>query len=199
MEIITKLPKGSFRSDGKRLWGYYKRYKNGEYWVDPSLYDKLMERNRIISKKRRASNIEKSRQLDKVYYSNKIELKRESARNSYYRNRSEKINKMKIVYNNNKQKYKSKALFKKYGITLIQYNDMRVAQNFSCSICKKQEKGKSLSVDHCHKTGNIRGLLCSNCNTAIGLLMDDCSIIDSASAYVSKHMGNKEYVNILTA
>lgn len=60
-------------------------------------------------------------------------------------------------------------------------------QNNVCAICFKSEltvRNKNLAVDHCHKTGIIRGLLCSNCNRAIGLLKDNVVIIKSALKYL---------------
>jgi len=61
---------------------------------------------------------------------------------------------------------------KKYGITLLQYNKLLVAQNGACLLCGRKtafrNKGRNLFVDHNHKTGRIRGLLCSRCNTMIG-------------------------------
>ena len=78
----------------------------------------------------------------------------------------------------------------KYGITLEQYNQMLGDQNGVCAICKKPEtkrlagKTQTLAVDHCHKTGNIRGLLCSKCNLGIGNLMDNPEIILAAASYI---------------
>jgi hypothetical protein len=69
-------------------------------------------------------------------------------------------------------------LKKSYGISLDQWESMHRAQGGVCAICAMQEHEKSfryanLAVDHCHTTGKIRGLLCSACNRAIGLLQDD--------------------------
>jgi hypothetical protein len=64
----------------------------------------------------------------------------------------------------------------KYGITSEEYEEMLKRQNGVCYICEKPEtatfKGEParLSVDHCHKTGAIRKLLCRNCNTTVGRL-----------------------------
>ncbi len=48
-----------------------------------------------------------------------------------------------------------------------------------------------LVIDHCHSTGAIRGLLCSNCNTAIGLLSDNPEIIRKAADYLEKERSNE--------
>lgn len=70
---------------------------------------------------------------------------------------------------------------------------MLAAQNGCCDICGKAEsneiKGKvvSLAVDHDHKTGAIRALLCGNCNRALGLFNDDPALLDAAKAYLARH------------
>jgi len=59
---------------------------------------------------------------------------------------------------------------KKYGLTLHDYYSLLKKQNMCCAICGKHQKdfNRLLSVDHDHKTGEIRGLLCSNCNSGLG-------------------------------
>jgi len=64
---------------------------------------------------------------------------------------------------------------------------MEQAQGGVCAICGKPEataRTKRLCVDHCHETGKVRGLLCSHCNRAIGLLGDSCAILASAITYL---------------
>jgi hypothetical protein len=73
----------------------------------------------------------------------------------------------------------------RYGITEDDYNLMSAKQNNSCAICK-QKSEINLSVDHCHKTGIVRGLLCRNCNLALGYLKDDTNRIESAMQYLSE-------------
>ena len=62
-------------------------------------------------------------------------------------------------------------------------------QNNKCAICKKDRNifKKRLCVDHCHSTGKIRGLLCTNCNQGIGHLKDDLNIIKSAIRYLEEY------------
>ena len=65
----------------------------------------------------------------------------------------------------------------KYGITPEQYDEMVLAQGGVCAICKKADQTVAwagrLHIDHCHTTGRVRGLLCSPCNIALGLIRDD--------------------------
>lgn len=82
---------------------------------------------------------------------------------------------------------------KTYGITLDQYNEMSVQQDHKCKICKKPETAKSslrkdgsynLAVDHCHKTGKVRGLLCQKCNGGLGQFHDSIQNLYSAIEYL---------------
>lgn len=83
-------------------------------------------------------------------------------------------------------KNKLNRLKSAYGLTVDQYEQMLHDQNYSCKICNKHKskQNKNLSVDHCHKTGKIRGLLCDCCNRGIGLLRDDAKILQSAVSYL---------------
>jgi hypothetical protein len=68
-------------------------------------------------------------------------------------------------------------------------------QNWLCVICGEPETSVSvksgeireLAIDHCHTHGHARGLLCNNCNRAIGLLKDDPAILRKAADYLDSH------------
>lgn len=83
-----------------------------------------------------------------------------------------------------------KYLLRKYGITTKDYNEMYINQNGLCAICNKEgfrmaEHHKlKLVVDHCHSTGSVRGLLCHNCNRALGLLKDSIESLEKAVKYL---------------
>lgn len=68
------------------------------------------------------------------------------------------------------------------------YQRLFEEQDGVCAICKSPENGryKHLSVDHCHETGKIRGLLCNNCNRGIGLLKDSPELLKNAIKYVQR-------------
>ena len=80
-------------------------------------------------------------------------------------------------------------LMKNYGITIEDYNEMFSKQKGRCAICNKHQSDleRTLNVDHCHSTGKVRGLLCQNCNTGIGLLQDDCDVLLSAAKYLQEN------------
>ena len=83
-----------------------------------------------------------------------------------------------------------KHVLSKYSLTQSDYDAMLFEQDCRCAICRRPEtaiyKGsiKRLAVDHCHKTGKIRGLLCSHCNQAIGKLKDSPRLLRKAADYL---------------
>lgn len=84
---------------------------------------------------------------------------------------------------------RNSILKRKYGLDILEYERLLKKQDFVCAICKREEprKGSALSVDHCHKTGKVRGLLCTKCNTAIGLLNESPGLFKAALGYLKKH------------
>ena len=87
----------------------------------------------------------------------------------------------------NKDKITRTHLKKKYGITQEDWNILYEKQNGCCAICNtyiSALKDKILCVDHCHKTGKIRGLLCHKCNKALGGLNDDPELLQRALDYL---------------
>ena len=85
--------------------------------------------------------------------------------------------------------YRNWHFQRKFGISLEQRNEMLVLQNNVCAICLQPErvKNRSLCVDHCHKTGKIRKLLCQSCNTALGKLEEDPERLKRMIAYIEEH------------
>ena len=83
---------------------------------------------------------------------------------------------------------RASALRRNYGITIEQYESMYRDQNGSCAVCVGVNiSGRRLAVDHDHKTGKIRGLLCSRCNSAIGLARESKDILLDLFQYLDKH------------
>jgi hypothetical protein len=81
---------------------------------------------------------------------------------------------------------KSKLL-KHYSLTLEDYDRMLEEQGGGCAICRTVTPGRgkrSFCVDHDHNDGRIRGLLCMNCNCALGFFQDDIRLIGRAIAYL---------------
>ncbi len=107
----------------------------------------------------------------------------------YQKNKLHILNYVKNYFNTPKGKRirKNRHLLQRYGITISQYEQMIKDQNNKCSICGKEPTKRQLSVDHDHKTGKIRGLLCNNCNHAIGKFDDDVILMIKAINYILKY------------
>lgn len=67
------------------------------------------------------------------------------------------------------------------------YEALLKKQNNGCAICGEKPEKRPLSVDHCHKTGRIRGLLCQKHNVAIGLFNEDPILFDAAKQYLEQY------------
>ncbi len=78
----------------------------------------------------------------------------------------------------------------RYGISLEKYDKMLVSQEGKCFICERHAKQfrNALAVDHNHKTGEIRGLLCQSCNRVLGLLKvdSDLALVNRMLFYITK-------------
>lgn len=77
-----------------------------------------------------------------------------------------------------------------YGLTRTQYDEMLVKQGGVCAACERPEKVKMrgklkrLSVDHCHRSGRVRGLLCAGCNAGIGHFRDDPALLRKVATWL---------------
>lgn len=104
--------------------------------------------------------------------------------------RSKDVARAKAYYALYPQKRKEILRKNKYGITREEYDAMLVAQNYVCAICGKSQNRKTrgvlqpLSVDHDHKTGKIRGLLCHKCNIVLGLMGESPEMIPKIRTYL---------------
>lgn len=113
----------------------------------------------------------------------------------YYRkNKERELMKRKIYAQQNKVKISKRNRLnhlKKYGITEDEYNQLYQKQNECCAICGKHQSKlkRKLNIDHDHSTGEIRGLLCPKCNTALPLI-ENKKWIEKTYEYLS--LNNKQ-------
>lgn len=77
-------------------------------------------------------------------------------------------------------------LKRKFSLTVTEYETMFEAQGGRCAICRSTPDSKRLAVDHDHQTGQIRGLLCANCNRALGLMKDNVDRLAAAIEYLTR-------------
>ena len=108
----------------------------------------------------------------------------------YYLSHPEEIRAYNVVY---APVAREGLLKKKYGLTLAEYDELLTSQGGKCAVCGADNSGCSnkdgtyqpMYVDHDHKTGKVRGLLCSRCNTALGYVHDDPGILIKLAAYLN--------------
>lgn len=84
------------------------------------------------------------------------------------------------------------ALWKQYGVTTEAYDAALEAQGHRCAICRTDKAAArhshySWRVDHCHATDKVRGLLCHNCNIAMGLLKENMETLEAMINYLKYH------------
>lgn len=91
-------------------------------------------------------------------------------------------------YEKNRRRYLDADYKRKYGIGLEHFEKMEALQKNLCGICKKPNPSKKRwDVDHCHKTGMIRDLLCHNCNRMLGGSLENIQTLLNAIEYLKKH------------
>ena len=133
-------------------------------------------------------------QNSRLYEKSHKDIVKIKKKNRYLKNREISLQKQKIRNKKRTKEIKECSLKRNFGITLNDYNKMVEAQNGVCAICGQPEtdmdgrskKIRSLAVDHNHKTGKVRGLLCGKCNKAIGGLKDNIKTLESALNYLKK-------------
>ena len=120
-----------------------------------------------------------------------LERAREIGRQSYQRRREDEEFRAARLAANRKWKAAHPERVREYalknngiGLTLEEYRELLRRQNGVCAICKRDDSRGSLAVDHCHKTGLVRGLLCRSCNTSLGKMNDDPELLRRAIAYL---------------
>lgn len=124
------------------------------------------------------------------------ERKREQSRRKYERSREYKKAYQIKYRRDNPQKSRASDwrnwLKKTYGLTIEQYQLMIEAQGNKCLICNDEfAERRKRHVDHCHKTGVVRGLLCQNCNFGIGAFRDRPDLLIAAANYLNPQSERK--------
>jgi len=125
-----------------------------------------------------------SKEYNQRYY--RKHAKRIKANNKAYRRNNP--DKMKAIrkrwYKAHKHLIKRNNLRLRYNLSLDQYNALYEQQNGLCAICSASKK--ILCVDHCHKSGIIRSLLCRSCNRGLGLFNESPAVLKQAIKYIKR-------------
>lgn len=135
---------------------------------------RLTEYSRKYSK----DNKERIKEYNKTYVRSEVSrLNKNQKQKEYVKNYPEL----------HKKQQRSATLKKKYGIDLVEFTRLVENQNSTCPICLRIFKDKvDPCVDHCHFTNKIRGVLCRQCNAAIGQLGDTKECLERAMNYLAK-------------
>lgn len=105
----------------------------------------------------------------------------------YHKNRPSEKARMRRSYREKLAYHKEYHRRKTYGIDNATYQAILEEQDFKCALCEAAfdlANPRTINVDHCHKTGVVRGFLCRACNQALGFFHDDPNIIRKAAEYV---------------
>ena len=89
-----------------------------------------------------------------------------------------------------KECHKERQIKNKFGVDYQEYHRLLKAQGYRCEICLsslESSRYSKFAIDHCHKTGHVRGLLCTNCNVGLGMFKDNPIRLNSAIKYLHKH------------
>lgn len=127
------------------------------------------------SRKWKARNKEHVSEYNKEWSAKNPEIKKELKRLWDCKNTEHKKAYSFKWKENNPLYFKEKHLKAEYGLTLADYAQMLEDQDHKCKCCgigKEEAPSQRLVVDHCHSTGKVRGLLCSHCNVALGMVKD---------------------------
>lgn len=145
---------------------------------------------------------EEKKEYDKIYSAKpEVKAKRNKVSSEWYYNdiertkqthkeyRTKNAEKMKLDRKNNVKRQKEHDLMRNYNMSIEQYYKMVDVQNGCCEICKRprSEFKRAFDVDHDHELNENRGLLCTNCNRALGMFQDSIEILNSAIAYKNKY------------
>lgn len=144
-------------------------------------HERIRARDRAAEQKFRDENRELVRERQRKY---------RAARKEHYQEYNARWHREQRANNTAyAERRRAAELVKAYGITRAQYEEMATRQGHKCAACGRSaadEKHGILCVDHCHKTGKVRGLLCSKCNLIIGQADDDVTLIRRWADYLAK-------------
>lgn len=110
-----------------------------------------------------------------------------NSRAVYCSDKCQRINYQRNWYERNRDLYRDRYIQRTYDLTLADVERLKHKQNYQCAICKTELADistKNTHIDHCHKTGVVRGILCVNCNTGLGSFNDDLTLLQAAMEYL---------------
>lgn len=162
--------------------------KEAKAVYDREYRSKNGDRLREYDKGRRAKNRKRHSEYKKQYLDDHPDKKEEYRARYYEKHKDEILRLGKEYYAAYPEKDADRHLKRNYGIGLDEYSEMLVSQDGKCAICEVNQKELKtrFSVDHDHKTGHVRGLLCHRCNMGLGMFLDNPDIVSRAAKYLEE-------------
>lgn len=162
---------------------HYQRYR--EYYKRKALraFHCLSPEGKLaLSRGRYAKHGEKIRASKRAWAEATLERRRPAmkvySKKHYQKNRTKRL-----------EQTWAARLKRDFGMTVADYQEMLGQQGGGCAICTKKPTGYRLHVDHDHETGDVRGLLCRECNGGIGMFKDSGDLLGRALAYLESAKG----------
>ena len=150
------------------------RDKKGKFIKGHEILTKGLKRTKIGTFRKRMTEKERlKKKCDQVKKWN------QSEKGKIYKRKYEIANRERYMQMNRNNNY-----LRKYGITLAYKIELIKKQGGNCLICTKKIDETSGHVDHNHKTGEIRGILCGTCNAGLGMFQDDIQLLQNAIDYL---------------
>lgn len=186
----SRLRHGATGPDGRVFWGYNTRCKNGELWVSRKKFCEMRERRKREARENRARSLDKRREHSRRYskehkeeFACKMRRLREQNPEECRRKAQEWRDKSQQRIADTSFAYRLRYF---YSLTVEDYRELESRQGGKCSICgaHQDDLEQCLCVDHCHKTGRVRGLLCVKCNAGVGMFSDNPKILAAAIRYL---------------
>lgn len=126
-----------------------------------------------------------------------VEKNRDRERAKYKRYREKNPEKVREAFQKWREKtpqyFRDRHLFKKYGLTIADFLKLIEEQNGVCAIC---QEAPATAVDHNHETGQVRGILCSQCNSLIGYAREQEAVLFAAVTYLREKGANPEPLKV---
>lgn len=164
----------------------HRRRKKAEY--QRAYYARNREAEREKQRARKRANPEKYVAARKAEYWRDPEGARADARAYYAANRDRAAALARSYRAKNKDRHRANERRRNYGVTADQVEAMRAEQGGCCAICQRAltEANRETHVDHDHKTGRVRGLLCRRCNSGLGFFGDSVEALRAAILYLQR-------------
>lgn len=139
---------------------------------------------------------EKRREYEREWRKKNGAKVREKARKFYHSNRENQVRRVKNYQERNKStvlEYSRKTEYRgrKYGLARGEFEEMFAEQEGRCKLCGSPTDSADMHIDHDHRTGLVRGLLCRSCNAGLGMFHDNPEELRKAIAYIEKHYDRK--------